>query len=356
MHPELHFEHTFGDSLKMKPLSQKQNSVHEEILRSVANYRQLEWKIIELLQNAEACRLPKAFALRSLFEYATKVLKLDEARAYMLISLARKSKDVPSLARALKYETISAAKAARVVSIITNKNADELIEFAKTHTKREIEFEVARRNPRAAIERVRPVSEDRVEVTISMSKTEYENLVRVQSLEARHNSRVNMSESVTAAITTYLFYRDPVAKAQRNAGKLCPGRAGEDNARDSDNLEKKESLRAEASDSASTAEQSSRHQGQFSQRKPLTAAQRHAANFVSKGKCTYVFPDGSRCNQDRFVDIHHIVEVSRGGTNHPDNLRALCRFHHDLIHQKPHTVPTFEEWIEMACAISLEKQ
>lgn len=339
----------------MSALSQTQNKIHEEILKSVANYQQLEWKIIELLQNAEACRLPRAFELRSLFEYATTILKLDEARAYMLISLARKSKSVPSLAAALKNETISAAKAARVVSIIDNKNAAELIDFAKTHTKREVEFEVARRNPRAAIERVKPVSEDRVEVTLSMSKVEYENLLRVQSLEARHSPRANVSESVTAAVSIYLFHRDPVAKANRNAKRngnhketLCPGRVSEENANDSNGLGSA-TPRAAREEHNQRQEQANRNRNKgFSKRTPLTATQRHAANFVSKGRCTHVLPDGNQCNQDRFVDLHHIVEVSRGGTNHPSNLRALCRFHHDLIHRKPHTVPTFEEWIEIA--------
>ncbi|MGE3760563.1 MAG: hypothetical protein AB7H97_22555, partial [Pseudobdellovibrionaceae bacterium] len=193
-----------------------------------------------MLQNAESYKIPKAFELRSLFEYATKILKLDEARAYTLISLARKSRLVPALADALKSEVLSSAKAARIISIIDNCNAPQLIEFAANHTKREIEFEVARRNPRAAIERVKPVSENRVEVTISMSKTEYEKLLRVQSLEARHNPRVNMSESVNAAITNYLFHRDPVEIAKRNLEKLCPGRADENIPHDSKDLENRD--------------------------------------------------------------------------------------------------------------------
>ena len=37
------------------------------------------------------------------------------------------------------------------------------------------------------------------------------------------------------------------------------------------------------------------------------------------------------CNRAA-TDIHHITSRSQGGTNHPHNLAALCRQHHDLLH------------------------
>lgn len=32
------------------------------------------------------------------------------------------------------------------------------------------------------------------------------------------------------------------------------------------------------------------------------------------------------------TNAHHVVRRSHGGANHPHNLVALCRQHHDLIH------------------------
>ncbi len=34
------------------------------------------------------------------------------------------------------------------------------------------------------------------------------------------------------------------------------------------------------------------------------------------------------------LQIHHIIELSRGGTNNPENLIALCKYHHACKH--PH--------------------
>ena len=45
------------------------------------------------------------------------------------------------------------------------------------------------------------------------------------------------------------------------------------------------------------------------------------------GRCTWT-DDGQRC-QVRATDVDHWIPASRGGTDHPDNLRSLCGTHHD---------------------------
>lgn len=43
-----------------------------------------------------------------------------------------------------------------------------------------------------------------------------------------------------------------------------------------------------------------------------------------------VFPG---CDQDRHIQVHHIVHFSKGGPTTEDNLAALCYFHHHLVHE-----------------------
>ena len=42
----------------------------------------------------------------------------------------------------------------------------------------------------------------------------------------------------------------------------------------------------------------------------------------------------SRCEQ-RAVHVHHMLRRSQGGPDTPDNLMALCDFHHRMIHDRP---------------------
>lgn len=71
----------------------------------------------------------------------------------------------------------------------------------------------------------------------------------------------------------------------------------------------------------------------FDKRVPLTAEQKHQVNHRDKGQCTFVDQHGKRCENKRWVHIHHIRHVQDGGTNDPDNLTTLCAYHHDLTHQ-----------------------
>ena len=45
--------------------------------------------------------------------------------------------------------------------------------------------------------------------------------------------------------------------------------------------------------------------------------------------------DGTRCTATRFLHVHHIKHVARGGPNTVDNLRLVCSAHHTLIHGTP---------------------
>ncbi|RIK10034.1 MAG: hypothetical protein DCC49_04465 [Acidobacteria bacterium] len=45
---------------------------------------------------------------------------------------------------------------------------------------------------------------------------------------------------------------------------------------------------------------------------------------------TCVFPN---CNEDRHIQIHHVVHAAKGGRTIEENLAALCFFHHHLVHE-----------------------
>ena len=78
---------------------------------------------------------------------------------------------------------------------------------------------------------------------------------------------------------------------------------------------------------------------------PLTAAEKHAVHARDGGRCAHIGESGKRCNADRWVDVHHVRPVSRGGGNELGNLTTLCSYHHDLVHQTSFPIDGQVSWI-----------
>jgi 5-methylcytosine-specific restriction endonuclease McrA len=49
-------------------------------------------------------------------------------------------------------------------------------------------------------------------------------------------------------------------------------------------------------------------------------------------RCTHVCSAGVRCSEKRGLEIHHIIEISKGGDDAVDNLVLLCSRHHQKQH------------------------
>jgi 5-methylcytosine-specific restriction endonuclease McrA len=48
------------------------------------------------------------------------------------------------------------------------------------------------------------------------------------------------------------------------------------------------------------------------------------------GQCTFIGPDGHRCEETRALECDHIVPWSKGGPTTPGNLRLLCPVHNQF--------------------------
>jgi 5-methylcytosine-specific restriction endonuclease McrA len=56
--------------------------------------------------------------------------------------------------------------------------------------------------------------------------------------------------------------------------------------------------------------------------------------YARDQRCTYVSPDGKRCNSTHVVQIDHVKPVARKGAATIDNLRLLCAEHNRLEWQR----------------------
>ena len=304
-------------------LNPVQLNLHRRAILLSQGHRRVEARLVGVLREVERTGLWRRFDCTSLFDYAVGELKLSESVAYALIAVARKSALVPLLGEAVATRRITLSAAARIASCLTNENAEDVIAFAAVHTSREIEWEVARRNPKSIEgDRSKPVAEGRIRITVTVSRDTHEKLKRVQSLEARRGKGGGMERALEAAAEDYLEHRDPVRKAGRS---------------------RKKEMAAEAL--AVETELCTRRHKQENIRTPLTAAQKHAVHVRDGGRCTHVGQSGTRCTSDRFVDIHHVHPVSRGGGNDPENLTTLCSVHHDLVHRTSFPIEGQVSWL-----------
>lgn len=304
----------------MRRLNSRQEKIDAQAVELGKIHGSAERSLVEILIEVETERIHKLLGFKSMFLYATTRMELSDAVALMLINVARKAKDLPYFRNAISGKRLTPPKAARVVAHINSENEKEVVDFAFSHTQRQIDFEMARRDPKAAAkDRAKPISEDYVQVTVTITMKAYEDLQRAQSVLAQKGKDAGMGRAIGESLDHYLNAQDPVRKAKRSEAKRA-------------NV-KKVCLHRVKSD------------GQSGSRVPLTAAEKHAVFARDQGKCTHIDQDGERCNSDRWIHTHHIIHVANGGTNDLENLTTLCSFHHDLVHQLSFGIEGDVNWL-----------
>lgn len=280
-------------------------SLHAEALGVCRNLEREEYRLIEILQKIDREKVYRCLGYKSLIQYAMIGLKLSKDRAYNFITVARKASEVDRLQVALKENKITLSKAKRISSVLTKDNADHWLKLSHDLSQRLLERAVARVNPRSAVEEgSRFISETTLELRAAISEETDEILRRVQDVLCQSQGKaVSMDEALKTACKLFLEKNDPVIKASRILKREI----------------KKDS-------SQRRVNQEDKTQG------PLLQITKHNINFRDQGQCKAKNPDGSTCNDSRWVDIHHRIPRSEGGLNTIENLMTLCKAHHQLEH------------------------
>ncbi len=277
--------------------------IHERALVCAKRFLQAEAELLGIIQIIEAKKIFRDLGYSSVFHYATEALKLSDSQAYCFINVARKSKEVPELKKAITDGKITLSKAHKIVSVIHKENSKEWIQKAAILTQKQVEREVVKENPLLeTTERIRPIAEERVELRCGLSAELEAKLKRAQDLLSQKNRKsCSLEETLDAALSEFLDRFDPVQKAKRAVAKV------------SVKPTQQQFLRTVVG------------------RKPLPAALLHKIQLRDEGRCAFVH-EGKRCRSERWLEIHHILPVSHGGTNSLANLTTLCSTHHKHQH------------------------
>jgi hypothetical protein len=281
-----------------------------------SRYLKTEVELIEILQKLDQHRVYLKFSCGSLFEYATSVLKLSESTAYNFITVSRKATQVPELKAAILSGELSISKARRITSVITRANQNKWILTAKQLTQKSLEREIAKVLTQALTpEKAKYVQENRVKLELGVSAELFRQIKRVQELESQRMGSVATIEAAINAMTAfYLEKKDPVLRAMRSVAKPDLRRVG----------------RVIAADTATAVE--SAVKVSFG-RVRIASRLKSQIYLRDKGKCTHRHSSGEQCQNSRWVHIHHIVPVSRGGANTLSNLQTLFSSHHRMLHE-----------------------
>lgn len=316
----------------------KMRELHQRALDAARRFFKAEAELLELIQRIDACKGFWELGHTSLFSYAVSELKLSESIALNLINVARKAVQIPALKTEIELGNLSVCKARKIVPVLTIQNQVEWIEKAKMLPSRALEKEIARVAPGAECpERIRYVSEERVNLSLSLNEKILGIVKRVQDLESQKMGRaVTLEETLAAMSAFYVEKNDPVEKAKRaimKAERIAV--EAERVAAEAVHIDAKaERIAAEAERIAvktgPDCTDVTRHTD--TRRRPIPATIEHEVALRDVGQCTAIDSKGVRCERRRWLHIHHVNPVSMGGQNTTENLTTLCSAHHQMRH------------------------
>lgn len=362
------------------------DQIHLRACEAASQHRKVEAELIEILQQVEQHRVFLARGYASLFLYVVKELGLSESVAYNLISVARKAREVPELKAEIARGTITLSNARKIVPVLNRGNKAEWLGKAAELSQRQLEKAVVKVRPQEATpERATYVTESRVKLELGLSEKDMLKLRRAQDLLCQSRKRAVTLEEVLVALTREFLHRnDPLERAKRQRVKTgllkiesevsttalksdvtcrneenssvakvphdaCDTRC---NQQDSQNAmkDKTEGLQTARpmeiivqnppklvkAPVALQVERASigakREPRQTHGREPIHAKLLHQINLRDQRRCQFTNVRGEKCNQTRWIEVHHIAPVSKGGPNTLENLRTFCSAHHKWIH------------------------
>lgn len=334
-------------------------AIHDRALAVARKYRSCEVELIEALQEVDRYKVYLHHGCNSLFKYMTEILGLSEEVAYIFIGVVRKVEEVPALKTEIGAGRISMTKARRLVSVIDSSNQNHWLDLARNSSKQKLEKEIALARPEEAIRyqmkfTVEPVEKvslkrdiARVQLQVGVSEELMLQIRHVQDLISQKKQKsVGLEEVLAVLVQSYMKREDPVEKAKRAKIKgEGPKKLDQTTSADHERVTDERATQPLRKLCPGTVQKMPASNVKpiadspkliLSKRKPFTAKQKHDVFFKYKGQCAHE-KNGKRCGQRRFLQIHHKIPVSHGGTNDSSNLILLCSGHHQVEHlSEPH--------------------
>jgi len=313
------------------PLRMTKAQVLDEKAKHLAQHLlQTEAQVLTTLMEMSRSRAFAELNYSGVYDYCLRRLGFSKEQSYYFKKVAEVSVTVPELKAAIAKGELSISTARRIAPILNRANQVEWIGKAKAMKQAELEKAVTEVNPQAhPRERIKPVAENVSELRVAIDdETDADLTVLKDLLSQKLRRAATLADVIAWAAKETREKFDPARKALR-ARKLSSGNAG-----------KKKSVTSTGPGNAgqgagvtSTIPSPLRPApAAFPRRVPIPAAIRHEVVREQGVQCSFTSADNRRCEQRRWLDLHHRTPVAHGGGNHAQNLMLLCAQHHRAVH------------------------
>jgi len=333
----------------MKYKSLSNDNLISKAKQTISTEREATAEVILIFEEIYSRRLYLTFGFPSLFEMATKFFGYCPASAMRRINAMRLVRDVPDVFEKIESGELSLSvvnelqtyfqREAKAERAYSPSAKEELIDFSLGKSRREVEREIANRNPEIAKpETIHAISNDRLRMNISISKVLLEKINQLRDLRSHANPKMTIEELLTELVELGLDKHDPARKIERSEKRKASkfqniSRA----AKTSDKSKVDETSRA-AKESRASIDQESTNTAKPNLEKAaletLPSAEVKRTRYIPvrerppKEPCCFVDSgSGRRCNSTRFLQLDHIEPFAEGGKNAKENLRWLCGEH-----------------------------
>jgi 5-methylcytosine-specific restriction endonuclease McrA len=290
----------------------------------VASERRLLARVIGMLIEVEDRRLHLELAYPSMFAFCTSKLRLSEGEAYRRLLAARLARRFPEIIELIESGAIHLTALEILRDHLTEENRHDLLAAASHKTKAQVQALLAACAPKADAPskirklpapqpplnlepsvpppaprpeqkpRLEPLSPGRYKVQFTASEDLKRKLERAKDLLSHANPTRDLAVIVERAVDLLLGELEKTRRGKaKRARRRTPRRPGGSNGR-------------------------------------AARATRREVFERDGDQCTYVGPDGKRCEATAFLELDHVDSRALGGGDESHNLRVRCRAHNRL--------------------------
>ncbi len=274
----------------------------------------------------------------SMFTYCLQVLHLSEHAAYGRIEAARAARKYPIILELLGDGGVNLTTVTLLAPHLTRENHADLLASAKHQRKRQVEELVAALRPLPSV----PPSIRRLPapkcVSAATCKESITDILRVASADIQPLPPVSPARRAVVQPLAPERYKIQFTASAETHEKLRRAQAllrhqipdGDSAAIFDRALTVLLEQLAKQKHAATDRPRERVHEqppAEVSRSRHIPAQVKRAVWKRDGGRCAFVSTTGRRCNEQGFLEFHHVVRYSEGGAASVDNIQLRCRAH-----------------------------